>query len=65
MIVLNTAHSSQTATFALRGLRAAHATPYLTDSSHELSAQAAIRISNGTFTATLPSRSLLTYDIRP
>ena len=65
VIVLNTAHSPQVATFSLRGVGAAHATPYLTDTTHQLSAQTPITIRNGDFTATLPPRSLVSYDIRP
>jgi O-glycosyl hydrolase len=64
VIVLNSAHGRQTATFSLRGLRAAHVTPYLTDTTHQLSAQTPITVRNGTITATLPPRSLVTYDIR-
>ena len=64
VIVLSSAHSRQTATFSLRGLRAAHVTPYLTDTTHQLSAQTPITVSNSAFTATLPPRSLVTYDIR-
>ena len=64
VIVLNSAHSRQVATFSLRGLSGAHVTPYLTDTSHELSAQSPITVRNSAFTATLPPRSLVTYDIR-
>jgi len=64
VIVLNKSHSRQVATFSLRGLGAAHVTPYLTDTSHQLSAQSAIAVTDSAFTATLPPRSLVTYDIR-
>ena len=64
VIVLNSAHSRQVATFSLRGPSGAHLTPYLTDTSHELSAQSPITVRNSAFTATLPPRSLVTYDIR-
>jgi O-glycosyl hydrolase len=64
MVVLNSAHSRQVATFSLRGLGAAHVTPYLTDTTHQLSAQTPITVRNNAFTATLPPRSLVTYDIR-
>ena len=64
VVVLNSAHSRQVATFSLRGLDAAHVTPYLTDTSHQLSAQTPITVRNSAFTATLPPRSLVTYDIR-
>jgi O-glycosyl hydrolase len=64
VIVLNSAHSRQVATFSLPGLSGAHVTPYLTDTSHQLSAQSPITVRNSAFTATLPPRSLVTYDIR-
>ena len=63
-IVLNTARSPQVATFSLHGLDATHLTPYLTDTTHALSPQTPITVTNGAFTATLPPRSLVTYDIR-
>ncbi len=64
LIVLNSTHSRQAATFSLRGLDAAHVTSYLTDTTHQLSAQTPITVRNNAFTATLPPRSLVTYDIR-
>ena len=64
VVVLNSAHSREVATFSLRGLDGAHVTPYLTDTSHELSAQAPITVRNNAFTATVPPRSLVSYDIR-
>jgi O-glycosyl hydrolase len=64
VIVLNSAHSRQVATFSLRGLSGAHVTPYLTNTSHQLSAQSPITVRNSAFTANLPPRSLVTYDIR-
>jgi O-glycosyl hydrolase len=65
VVVLNGAHSRQVATFSLRGLDATHVTPYLTDTTHELSAQTPITVRNSAFTASLPPRSLVSYDIRP
>jgi O-glycosyl hydrolase len=65
VVALNSTHSRQTATFSLRGLAAAHLTPYLTDTTHQLSPQNPITIKNHAFTATLPPRSLVSYDIRP
>ena len=64
VVVLNSAHSRQTATFSLHGLHAGHVTPYLTDTTHELSAQTQITVKNSAFTAILPPRSLISYDIR-
>jgi O-glycosyl hydrolase len=64
VIVLNSAHRRQLVTFSLRGLSGARVTPYLTDTSHDLSAQSPATVRNSVFTATLPPRSLVTYDIR-
>ena len=64
VIVLNSAHSREAASVSLRGLSGAHVTPYLTDTSHQLSAQAPITVRNSAFTATLPPRSLVSYDIK-
>ena len=65
LVVLSSARSRQAATFSLRELNAAQVTPYLTDTTHELSAQTPITVRNSAFTATLPPRSLVTYEIRP
>jgi O-glycosyl hydrolase len=64
VVVLNTARSRQVATFSLGGLSGAQVTPCLTDASHQVSAQSPITVRNSAFTATLPPRSLVTYDIR-
>jgi O-glycosyl hydrolase len=64
VVVLNSAHRRQAATFSLRGLGGAHVTPYLTDTSHQLSPQTGITVRNSAFTATLPPRSLVSYGIR-
>jgi len=64
VIVLNNARSRRITTFSLPGLSGVNVTPYLTDTSHQLSAQSPITARNSTFTATLPPRSLVTYDIR-
>jgi O-glycosyl hydrolase len=65
IVVLNTATSAQTASFSLRhtGASGPAAIPYLTDDTHGTAAQPALAIRNGSFTATLPARSLVTYDI--
>ena len=62
--VLNSAHRRQVATFSLRGHSGPHVRPYLTDTSHQLSAQSPVTVRNSAFTATLPPRSLVTFDIR-
>ena len=63
LIVLNIAHTSQVASFSLRGVTGVQVTPYLTDATHDLFAEAPITMSNGVFTATLAPRSLVSYDI--
>jgi O-glycosyl hydrolase len=65
VVVLNRAHRRQDASFSLRGVRAGSVAPYLTDATHNLSAQTPIAISHRAFTSALPARSLDTYDIRP
>jgi O-glycosyl hydrolase len=63
VVVLNTATTAQTTTFSLRQAGGFEATPYLTDASNDVAAQPAIPLKHGFFTATLPARSLVTYDI--
>ena len=63
VVVLNSAHNRQVETFSLRGLDAAHVTAYLTDTSHRLSPQSEITVRNNSFAATLPPRSLVSYEI--
>jgi O-glycosyl hydrolase len=65
VVVLNTATSAQTTVFSLRntGAFGLVATPYLTDATHDTSAQPGIPVQGGSFTATLPARSLVTYVI--
>jgi O-glycosyl hydrolase len=65
IVVLNTATSAQTASFSLRhtGASGPVAIPYLTDDTHGTAAQSPLAIRHGSFTATLPARSLVTYDI--
>jgi O-glycosyl hydrolase len=66
IVVLNTGTSPDTVSFALRhlGIRGgALATPYLTDASSDTAAQAPVPVVGGTLNATLPARSLVTFDI--
>ncbi|HUA49227.1 MAG TPA: glycoside hydrolase family 30 beta sandwich domain-containing protein [Solirubrobacteraceae bacterium] len=65
VVILNRTHSRQVATFSLRGFDAARVTPYLTDTTHELSPQTPVTVRNSGFAAILPPRSLVSYDIRP
>ena len=65
IVVLNTAATAQTASFSLCGTGAgatsAVVIPYLTDDTHDTAAQGPIRVSHGSFGATLPAYSLVTY----
>src|SRR5579875_606890 len=66
VVVLNTGSSSDTVSYALQGTGVANGatvTPYLTNSSSSLAAQAGTTVSGGAFTATVPARSLVTYHI--
>jgi O-glycosyl hydrolase len=66
VVALNTGSSADPVTFSLAGTGTANGatvTPYLTDSASDTAAQPAIGVSGGAFTATLPARSLVTYDI--
>ena len=64
--VLNTSSSSITASYALQNAGVADGTtvtPYLTNSSNNTAAQATTTVSGGSFSATIPARSLVTYVI--
>ena len=67
IVALNSGRGAGPVNFSLRhlDLRAASlATPYVTDSSSDAAARAGISVRGGSFTATLPARSLVTFDIR-
>ncbi|HXR66806.1 MAG TPA: cellulose binding domain-containing protein [Ktedonobacteraceae bacterium] len=64
VVVLNTSSSSVAASYALQGTGVANGTavtPYLTNGSNNTAAQAATSVSSGSFSATIPARSLVTY----
>jgi O-glycosyl hydrolase len=65
IVVLNTATTAQTASFTLRGTGAtgSAATPFLTDATHDTAQQPQVRAGNGSFTAAIPARALVTYYI--
>jgi O-glycosyl hydrolase len=66
VVVLNTGSSSDTVGYTLPGTGVANGavvTPYLTNASSSLAAQATTTVSGGAFTATIPARSLVTYQI--
>jgi O-glycosyl hydrolase len=68
IVALNTGTSAVPVTFSLRGTGTpdgAVVTPYLTDSVSHVAEQSATRVADGTFGATLPARSLVTYVIHP
>ena len=62
IVALNTAQTADPITYSLSGVGSGTAvTPYLTNASSDTAAQAAIPVSGGAFTATIPARSLVTY----
>src|SRR5581483_8923378 len=64
--VLNTSSSSITASYAMQNAGVADGTtvtPYMTNSSNNTAAQATTTVSGGSFSATIPARSLVTYVI--
>jgi O-glycosyl hydrolase len=75
IVALNTASTAQSAAFSVRnafigrngsgaegfGHGGGAAIPYLTDATDDTAAQPPIPVRDGSFTATLPSRSLVTY----
>ena len=66
IVVLNTSSSSDTTTYSLQNtgiVDGTMVTPYLTNGSNDTAAQAATSVSGGSFTATIPARSLVTYYI--
>ena len=65
VVVLNTGTNATSATYTLSGTGASTGTvtPYLTNGSNSTTRQGAIALSGGAFTATVPARSLVTYQI--
>jgi len=65
LVALNTASSATTAGYSVAntGSSTGTVTPYLTDTNDSTAAQTPIALSGGTFTATVPARSLVTYRI--
>ncbi|HZU54553.1 MAG TPA: cellulose binding domain-containing protein [Actinocrinis sp.] len=65
VVVLNTANSADTVSYALQnaGITSGTVTPVLTNGSNNAAAQTAIPLSGGSFSASIPARSLVTYVI--
>ena len=64
IVALNTGSSADPITYSLSGTgtpNGATVTPYLTNSSSDVAAQGALSVSGGSFTASIPARSLVTY----
>jgi len=61
IVVINENSGSVSQTFGLSGLSAASVTPYITDPNNNLAAQAALTVSNNSFTATLTGSSVTTF----
>jgi O-glycosyl hydrolase len=66
VVAINTAQSSRRVTYSLLHDGVADGvsvTPYLTDASSDVIAQLAIPVDGGQFTATIPARSMITYEM--
>ena len=66
MVVLNTSKGMDPVAFSLSGTGVpdgATVTPYLTNSSNNIAAQATTSVSSGAFSYTMPARSLVTFQI--
>jgi O-glycosyl hydrolase len=64
IVALNTGTSADPITYSLSGTgtpNGATVTPYLTNGSNDVAAQAATSVSGGSFTSSIPARSLVTY----
>jgi O-glycosyl hydrolase len=64
VVVLNTGTAADSVTYSLSGTgtpNGATVTPYLTNSSSDVAAQATTSVSGGAFSSTIPARSLETY----
>ena len=64
IVALNTGTSADPITYSLSGTgtpNGATVTPYLTNSASDVAAQAATSLSGGSFSASVPARSLVTY----
>lgn len=66
VVALNSATTADQVSFSLQntGITSGTATPYLTNTSSSTARQAAIPVSGGSLTATVPARSLVTYTIQ-
>jgi glucuronoarabinoxylan endo-1,4-beta-xylanase len=66
--VLNTSYNDTPGSLSLQNTNIAAGsvvTPYITNATYNIGAQTALPISNGSFSATVPARSLVTYVIAP
>jgi glucuronoarabinoxylan endo-1,4-beta-xylanase len=65
IVVLNTASSAISTSYALSntGSSSGKVTPYLTNEGNSMAAQPSVALSNGTFSATVPARSQVTYRV--
>lgn len=61
IVVLNTGSSNVSAAYTVSGKSGGAATPFLTNATNSTAAQAAVGLSAGAFTATVPARALVTY----
>jgi O-glycosyl hydrolase len=66
VVAVNTANRAEAITYSLlnAGISdVSNVMPYLTNASSKVAAQAAIRVRGGRFAATIPARSVITYEV--
>ena len=66
VVILNTSNSDLPLALSLQDTgiaRIATAVPYVTNASHNTAQQPALFTTNGTFSSTVPARTLITYQI--
>ncbi|WP_086664706.1 glycoside hydrolase family 30 protein [Lentzea kentuckyensis] len=65
VVALNTGGTEESVSYAVKNSAATKATPYLTNTTGNTTAQSPIRLTGGKFTTTIPARSLITYRLTP
>jgi glucuronoarabinoxylan endo-1,4-beta-xylanase len=61
IVAINESHNAVSQTFAIDNARVTSMTPYQTSSAGGLKPQAAVSVSGGTFTYSLPAESITTF----
>lgn len=63
IVVLNTGTTDASVSFALQHVHGDSVVPYLTNANNNTARQSSLRLHDGTFSTTIPARSLVTYEI--